>query len=348
MVVAFYFASGLSKLFNAGFAWADGATLHYFSQVYDQRFTYLLSENPKFCAALSIGALFLEAGAVLAFVSPRWRLLFLVSWSLMHLGIRFTMGPWYISNIWCFILLVDWGATGRSVRQSRIVTMVQSIVRSSGFKSAPVADKPVPTPVEEPAPVQEPELNISSRNRGAVTGTSLLAVMTAVCVLQIEFWPLTNVDLYSAYFSEDMLASYPRADYRNARRAQQIARETTEQGRLRLAQKFLAYHTTLQLVDAENRALPLPNGVGVSTQKQWMKSVLMPVIVEDLISKPDGDISWNPNSPDNPASLFLKRILPVIRRNVRGWEQFDRVVLTYALHGSAPIIASAPIHESDQ
>ena len=266
----------------------------------------------------------------------------------MHIGIRFTMGPWYFSNVWCFILLVDWGAARRWARDSWVATRLRSVAQSSGFKPiTELNDKAQTSAAKPPETGEDQDLPVAAAGRAAGFGTAFLALMAAVSLFQIEWWPLTNVDLYSAYFSDEILASYPRSYYRDASRAQEIARETSTKGRLRLAQNFLAYHVELKLIGKDEKVLLLPDGVGVVTQKQWVKSVLMPVVVADLNAKPDGDIAWNAEYPNNPATLFLKRILPVIRRNVPQWQEYDRVVLTYALEGPHPVIASISLHEEE-
>jgi hypothetical protein len=317
LTVGFYFSSGVTKLAVAGPEWADGHTIGYFAA--ERGLSYplgpVLAGNLWLCRLLAVGTLALELAAPAALFSRTARYALIVSWTLMHLGIRFSMGPRYWENILCFALLIDWGAMGRS----RV---------------------PIPLPGTRRQMV------------GVGVATLLLPLVSAVALFHVFWWPLTHVYMYSSYFSllHHIRADRAEADYHDAAAVQRIARSFLESRPAIEATEYFAYLAELRLAGGGSEPLYLEMAPGVPTRKQWILTVVRPVLIEDLAAKPPGRIEFDPERPDSPAQQLLLDYVPVFRRYaaphlLRGYERLE---LTYPLDRGRVAIASVPLGGSSR
>jgi hypothetical protein len=329
LVVAFYFCAGVTKLQESGLVWLDGHTIAYWGEedAPKRYLAALLGRHMWLCSVSAWLTLFFEAGAPLALISRRLRPIFILGWIGMHVGIRLTMGPRYFENIVVFALLIDWAA-----------------VRAHG-----VAGFFMRTPVERTY-VAPPDLRTASERTGIALGSVTLAVALLVAVTQISWWPLTNVYMYSAYYSRPhgIRAGEPREAYADALQAQAIARRFRDERVSFDAKEYLPTRCELRLVGDGVPPLELPAGVGTATAKQWDLVVELPVLVADLTSKPPGLIAHDPLRPDAPGNRFLREILPVIRRDAPTWSAYDRAELVYELDDGPVAIASVSLTEGVQ
>jgi hypothetical protein len=359
-VVGFYCASGFAKLYASGFKWGDGKTIQHHLRGHDNFFANLLMDYQWLAVMSSVGTLFLEAGAFLVLLFPSTRPFFFINWSVMHIMIKLTMGPTYTQHIWCYIMLVNWSKVHQSAsktwrrhceklfRRARGKGPVEVMNKETESLDVPLAlpASTLPLPPLKVGPQQDIPKSVA--RTAVIVGTLLLVLMTAQVVFQIEFWPLTNVDMYSAYSDSGMiLKSFPEKMYREAVGAQTIARSS-----IRLARDEVVMNAELQL-RKENDGDGKPKSIksfGVHRDKQWKKSIMRLAVIADLSAKPDGRIEWDPNHPDNPASLLLRRVLPSLKRNVKKWEQYDKVVMTYDIEGGPKkgvVIGSIPLHSKE-
>jgi hypothetical protein len=175
-------------------------------------------------------------------------------------------------------------------------------------------------------------------------GTALLGLVTAAAVLQIEYWPVTTVDMYAAYHGQGLRAGIPREEYRDAAAAQALARRYLEGD---IASRHVAMRIAgrvyLRLVGSGVEPLKLERGVGVLNEKQWNIEVLKPAVLPDLAAKPPGRLEHDPEHPEYAAAALLRRLAPVIRGRLPGWEAYDRAELVYRLADTEVVIAASDL-----
>jgi hypothetical protein len=329
MVVGFYFSAGMSKLAMSGLAWADGHTIAYFAMERTggmRSLAKVLADNLWLCQLLAIGTLTLELGAPAALFSRKARYALMLGWACMHIGIRYAMGPRYWENILCFALLIDWGAAARTVRERLGLPVFAG---------------------ERPA----------VPGRRAVIGVSaaslLLPLMLTVATFRVFWWPLTNVYMYCSYFSHahDLRSGRPTADFHEAASAQDIARGYRESRPPIEATEHFSFLAGLRLTAAGKEPLYLESEVpGVAWHKQWILTVVRPVMIEDLAVKPAGRIEFDPDRPDYPAQRLMLEYLPVFRRlaDPELLQDYERLELTYPLSGGPVAIASVPLSPAEE
>jgi hypothetical protein len=332
LVVGFYFPAGITKLAVAGPAWADGHTIAYFAAERGQPYPLgkLLAENLWLCTVLAVGTLTLELGAPAALFSRKARYALIPGWALMHLGIRLLMGPRYWANILCFLLLIDWGAVGRVLRERVQIPTLANLA-------------------EPRAPITLPEAG-GRWFRGVAGASLLLPLVLAVAFFQVFWWPLTSVYMYCSYFSlpRQIRADHPRADYHEAAAAQRIARGYLESRPPIEATEHFAFLAELRLTGEKSEAFYFEKVPGLPGLKQWVLTVVRPVLIEDLAAKPPGRIDFDPDRPDFPAQRLMHHYLPVLRKHadpslLKGYERLE---LTYPLSHGRAVIASVPLHGS--
>jgi len=321
-VVTFYFCAGIAKLQTSGLAWADGHTIAWWSEedVHERPAAALLQEQKWLCAPLATLTLIFEVGAPLALFA-RLRPIFVMGWIAMHAGILLIMGPRYYENIVCFALLFDWRA-----------------VRARGIAGL-FADPAAPAASWRSLPI--------SARVAVALGTAVVAGALCVALLGVSWWPVSNIYMYSAYYSRDhgIRAGEPLEAYRDPVHAQRIARRFRDERLSFDAMEHLPRMAELRLVSDGAPPLRLPAGVGAASPKQWDLVVELPVLVADLTHKPHGLIGAHHGGPDAPANRFLRDLLPVIRRSIAVWRDYERVELVYELEEGLVAIGSAPLKE---
>ncbi|MEL7420632.1 MAG: hypothetical protein AAGK10_18980 [Cyanobacteria bacterium J06555_3] len=330
LAVGFYFAAGVSKLYNAGFAWANGQSIQYFAEGYAVFPLGPILANSLWLSGLSaIISLGFEVGATAALFSYKARFIVVLGWVAMHVGIRYSLGPKYIQNVICLTLLVDWGVATAMVRRG-LRTLRKKLI--SKRLSAPR--------VERSIPVSERTYSVRGTIAAITFGTCTLILMGAIALGQIFWWPFTPVYMYSNNYSkvEDLRADLPRLDYYNPVKVQQIARDFLNTSTTVESTQYLAYRVCLRLVSSDQEPLYLFDAtesysVGVPEWKQFILTVIRPVLIADLASKPANQLEFNPDLPEYPAQKFLTQYAPILRRHVAPeiWQQYDRVELVYPI-----------------
>jgi len=174
--VGFYFASGCSKVRDAGFGWVDGVSLGFWLDGKTSALAEGLADRPTVLAALSTLVLAVELGAPLALVSRRLRVVFVFGWIALHVGILVGMGIAYFGNIVALALLL----TARR--------------RPAGKRSGVVEPR-------APRPPTEAGWAIA-------VGWLLVAIALVAGPLGVEWWPLTRVDMYSAYVGRGIYGGF--------------------------------------------------------------------------------------------------------------------------------------------
>lgn len=120
--VGFYFAAGVSKLHTAGLAWTNGHLIQYFAEIYHEPPLGLILADSFWLSRLSaMISLLFEVGAIAALFSRQARLILVLGWIGMHIGIRFSLGPRYVQNIICLTLLIDWRSTAIVIRLPELI-----------------------------------------------------------------------------------------------------------------------------------------------------------------------------------------------------------------------------------
>jgi hypothetical protein len=325
LCVAFYFCAGITKLQESGLQWTDGHTIAYWGEEDASKrvLAAILGEQMWLCAVAAWLTLFFEVGSPLALVSRRLRPLFILGWVGLHVGIRLTMGPRYFENIIVFALLIHWQA----VRAHGISGV---FLRATSPREA-VVDRRLAW----------------SERAGVAFGSLLLPAIAWIAALQVVWWPVSNVYMYSAYYSRanGIRAGEPDAAYFDAVEAQRIARRFRDEQVSFDAMEHLPRMVELCLVRDGAPPKYLKAGVGTATAKQWDLVVELPVLIEDLAAKPHGRIEHDPTLPDAPANKFLRDLVPVIKRHVENWRDYDRVELVYELEHGDVAIARVPLDE---
>lgn len=306
--VGFYFASGCSKIRDAGFGWADGVSLGFWLDGKSTVLAESLVGRPTALVVLSILVLVVELGAPLALVSRRLRPLFIVGWIALHVGILLGMGIAYFGNIVALSLLL----TARS--------------RPGEHRAGVVVPR-------SPPPATEAGWAIA-------LGWVLAAVAVVAAPLGVEWWPLTTVDMYSAYVGRGIYGGFWVEEYARADRVQAIAASCVERGCPRLASEKLAAHFHLRVVGRGFRPLDLPRGAGAPDTKTFRRVVLAPVVLEELTTRED---LLGPSDEDGPAESFLRQARDVLRRELARPERFLRLELVHRHRQGERVIASVPM-----
>lgn len=313
----FYFAAGSAKLLTAGHGWHDGHTIHYFTTLRSGSpllLTHLFSKNLWISDLSSSFSLFFEVGAITMIFSKRSRYLIIPGLIFMHLGIKYSMRPDYTANVICLMLLVNWGS---------FASRLPHIRRSPSHLKQSVS-----------------HLYRSTKAAiGIAGGTGLVLLMLAIAKWQIFWWPLTNVYMYSSYFSgsKDIRADYPRAAYYQPNTAQTIASQYFTAKPNIEATEYFAFRVSLRLAGENEAPLYLYDSLGVSSWKQFVLTLVRPVLIEDFATKPPSKIEFDPTDPDYPAQRFLSAYMPVLRKYVSPevWQKYQRVELVYPLDNTA-------------
>jgi uncharacterized membrane protein YphA (DoxX/SURF4 family) len=208
LVVAIYWSAGVSKLVDAGLAWADGSSLQYYigAQVDRTSFDFIRSLRSSvagqlwLCRVFAVASLGLELASPLALLSRRLRHLFIPAWVSMHVAIALLMNPNYWIHSWCLvILLTDWG-------------WVRRLWLASFRPEAP--------------PRSEPTLGTTGprHHRVVALGALLLALPFVPALLQVEWFPVTHVPMYGSYMAPGVVGGIPEADFGIEGRVREIAR----------------------------------------------------------------------------------------------------------------------------
>lgn len=317
--VGFYFAAGIAKLFHSGLAWADGQTIQYFCELRRDQYPLanVIVDRLWLAQIGACGTLLLEVGSPLALFSRGLRHAWIVGLIGMHVVIRYAMGPAYWPNVLCLLLLVDWGWILGAMR------------RWANYFSNYGADDPSPS---------SPRSSSFPRSAGVVRagrwlGAATLTTAFSTAVFGIFWWPLTNVYMYCSYFSleKDIRAGNPRLEYYDPVAVQKIACEFQRTQPPREVAEYFSFQVALRLAKDGQPPRYLYDSLGVATWKQWVLTVIAPVLIEDLCAKPVGSIEYEPYGEDYPAQRFLRGYAAVLRDHLSPelLAEYDRVELVF-------------------
>jgi len=337
----FYFASGSAKLLTAGHIWHDGHTVNFFTQLLNNGrlpLTHLFAEHLWLSDLSASISLLVEVGAIAMIFSRRSRYLLIPGLVMMHVGIKFSMGPDYSTNVICLMLLVNWGSLFRTVGRKVQDWRGRVEVRRSQFPSR--KDRTL-------APTGDAAIYRKSSVISAVVGGSVVAgLMVAIAFQQIFWWPFTNVYMYSSYFSvpHDIRADYPREDYYQADRVQAIAQSYLTTTTNIEATEYFSFRVALRLVGDNEEPLYLYDNLGVYDWKQWILTLVRPALVADFAAKPAGRIEFDPADSDYPAQQFLSDYAAVLQKSVppETWQKYQRVEIVYPLMEVATQVSTSP------
>ena len=264
-----------------------------------------------------IGTLVLEVGAPLALISRGLRHAWIAGLIGMHAVIRYGLGPAYWPNVVCLMLLVDWGWVAAIVR----------IVAARILRLRPTTTAQNSTP-SEPA-----SHSLGEIRAGRWIGSAALTVALGTAVFGIFWWPLTNVYMYCSYFSidKDIRAGNPRLDYYDQVAVQQIACRFQQTQPPREVAEYFSFQVALRLAKDGQPPRYLYESMGVASWKQWVLTIVAPVLIEDFCQKPTGRIEYDPDDADYPAQRFLHKYVEVLRDHLPPelLAEFDRVELVY-------------------
>ena len=171
------FAGGCAKLIEAGWRWMDGESIRYYLLAHGapkgaigRELTELVLDHAWIAVAISVLAVVVELGAVLALFVPGLRLIyFAVLAAGFHLATYLLMLPEFFPQLVTYVLLVEWA---RVEWRRPWVRRPAAVASSRRTWSAPLAI-------------------VSVAMAAIVLGASIAA--------RIEWYPLTNIPMYSSY-----------------------------------------------------------------------------------------------------------------------------------------------------
>jgi hypothetical protein len=114
VLAAYYALAGISKLRDAGLAWADGYTLQYHLLDFGSPAGQRLAEHLGLCAALSALVLVFELGFWTGIVR-RLRPVCLAGGALFHLGTTWLLNISFWPVVAVYLLFVPWSRLGRGI-----------------------------------------------------------------------------------------------------------------------------------------------------------------------------------------------------------------------------------------
>lgn len=322
VAVSVLFSGGVAKLLGSGPAWLDGLSLqHYIARHDDPRWPALatwLAERQWACAALSVFSVALELAAPLALVSRRARHALIVAALAFHLGIWLVMHPEYWAHSWCYLLLVDWRRLHAAVRPG--ATRAQAATSPAG--SGP------------------------SLSAGAWAGTAVAAVLAAVSLARIEWWPFTHVPMYADYRGPAGAWSFDHL--RDEAQARELAWSCHREHQCSWASAWFRVY----LVEPDGTWTTLTRVVRYGAGRPGVLSkqlfrTLREVVSADVVARGDGPLGHDPSRPDLPAAAWLRSLVPGIRRAVPDWRRWERVAIVANLETGAIVIAEAALDAGD-
>lgn len=108
LIVLFYGAAGFAKLSISGlsWAWSENLAFRIMESAHGTPLAdFFLNQPPVVLRLLALFALAVETLAPLALIDPAWGLLFVLSWTSLHLGIFLIKGEHFafFILIWCYV-----------------------------------------------------------------------------------------------------------------------------------------------------------------------------------------------------------------------------------------------------
>ncbi|WP_437733197.1 hypothetical protein [Sorangium sp. So ce1335] len=296
------FAGGVAKLRNGGKAWFTGKMLRFYmdESVAFARSPWVskqLRSRPHLCQALAGLTVVIEMSGVLSLVFPRLTPYVVLGWIGLHVGILLVMAPAYWVQMWCYMLLIDWG----------------SLLGIGG------ATPWVP----------------AATDRGAMTTLTAftgLYCLTLLIVLlrRYEEWPFTSVPMYS----NGTPPADRRLPARAELQSKAVAAQRGDLTAWHCPWVPAEVGEEIQIVPAGGGS-PRPliellaeQGATPVRWSQWSK-VVRRVAIDDIAAKPAGQPGAT--GPDYPAAMFLGQLAALLRERLPSagdYQRLDMVVHT--------------------
>lgn len=345
------FAGGVSKMLCSGPAWMDGRSLQYqISSTSNAHLTWLyefLIHNLWACTLLSVATMVLELGAIFALFSRLARHIVVAGASLFHIGIFLVMDPVYWYQMWCYTLLVDWGRIEAHIKGRAYTSDESGAVDSAPTGNlVPEADSGAIGGSNSsdgrrtaPESIQPPRRGTSARNAALLAATCICTLLVFVMILQIEWWPLSHIPMYS----ED--ASQYREKLRDEAQAVEFARVCHKHH----AGNWPRNWYVISLIDKSGQPVPYEDFYKTdrsrAMHRKQMYRTIRWVVAADLVSKSPGPIAYNPDKPDFPATTWLRKVAAAFKRKVPDWSRYSKMVLVCNLESGPVVIASVELDE---
>jgi hypothetical protein len=315
------FAGGVSKLRNGGIRWLDGRALRFYVAESTMcarwpAFARFLARSPRLCRGLAWFTLVVELGAVAALWDSPLRLVLVLGWSALHVGILLVMMPAYWVQMWCYTLILDW--------RQLLAAVAPGGAGAASTGPACCADLP------------------GARLLSAVGWLFCLGLVVYLW-RQKEHWPLTTVPMYSNGAPPD--EDGPPAREELKARAERARRG--DAGAWKRPWVAAEAWQDIRIVPAEDRA-PVPLIEAVDRQRdmkfvRWSQfaKVVREVAIADLAAKPEGRIEFHASGAEFPASRFLRDLVPVVRNGLPDWRQYRRLELVCRTDSEWVVIGEA-------
>jgi hypothetical protein len=272
------FFGGITKLLNSGILWMNGTTIAYYvSDESKGRWPWLkrlVSKSQYFSMFLSIQSMILELLSPWALFAELARSILIVMATIFHLGIFLTLNPDYFPQTWCYLLGLDFNNSEKS----------QTTVNTTTLTAA-----------------------------WGITG--LLIFLTVFCfLLRIDYWPLSNIAMYSFYRDNSYSHKYLKDVDQAKRVSQQCANFNFNP--IGWSSKWICLRivdSIDNMIDIEESIVQKGNKQGVLL-KQWTR-IKNGIAARDIMAKLKDtqlEYSFRVNSKNYPAQVWLLK-------NVNAW-----------------------------
>lgn len=315
--VSTFFSGFVAKIIESGFAWGDGSTLHFVIAKSHSRSPALaefIINHHWATVLLASGSLAVEGLAPLALISKKARHAFVGIALGFHLGIMLVMSPRYFPQMWCYILLVDWGAIGRSIRRHR------------GW---------------ELNPISQPAVSAATTRAAGIAGVAIAAGLCVIAFARIEFWPLTHIPMYSVY--RGPAGAFTTEHLRDEAQLRGYATTCVDVGLCGSIGDWFQ----IDLVESGGARESLLRKMRINPQREKSGAlskqsarVLRTLIARITLSRPRGALGFDPDSPLSEAERELRALLPGVRRSVPGWKRYARLEVSIRLAAQDVLLTS--------
>jgi hypothetical protein len=214
------FAGGVAKMWSGGPSWMDVQSLLYYLANSGVPRTSLgplllafLIDHPGVVTGLSIWVVGLELGSLSALFLARLRWPVIVNAWAFHLGIFFVMPPKYWPQMVCYLIVVEWSVFTAAKRPHLVASL-------SGWG----------LPARETAEELLPSLSV--QRAVVISSLGICVLLLDTLVSQREWFPLTNVPMYSSYNSPERIGPFSRDLYASMAGLREVAAGTANNAAL--------------------------------------------------------------------------------------------------------------------
>jgi hypothetical protein len=317
------FAGGVAKLRYGWRGWRDGSALHFYLRVSAPlaRWPWLsrfMIAHPALCAVSAWATLVIELGSVVAIFSSPLRLPLILSWVALHTVILCVMFPGYWIQMWCYLLLLNWPWL---------------ISKITGNPAVP------------------PHFTHTGPAAMALTvvGCLVAAALVVVLIVSSELWPFTSVPMYSNGTRDVGQVRLPPREELHPRAARAVRGGYSAWGRAWVDDEFLE-DIWVRPADPDappHRLFHLLYEQGTTTFVRWSQyaKVIRRLAIEDVVAKKGGQLEHTDDGMVYPGTAFLRRVSPLVRAALPGWESYDALELTCRTTSGDVVLGRAPLAE---